>query len=134
MKRILLLLSLAALSAFSQETTKHKIVRRILAASACITSAYDGYQTARVIGQQGTYELNPIGFNSKLLALKGAACVAPIVVGEWGSRHHNALLTNFALGASALQTGVFSVVLVHNQGVIGAVERANALDQKQPQR
>jgi|SRR5579875_580328 len=130
MKTIALLLALAAVPAFSQESAKHKLARRLLAAAACATSAYDGYQTASAIGRGGVYEMNPIGFNNKMLSLKAAGCVAPLIVGEWGSRRNNSVLTNIAVAADALETGVFGLVIAHNHHVIDGLRRPGELSEK----
>ncbi len=123
MKYIVAILALAVgltPNAKAQESGRHKLLRRTLGAVACAASAYDGYQTASNLGVHGNVvvsEGNPFGFNRGTLSLKAAMCVGPLIAGEWMARRKDWPAYSMTI-ESAIQAGVFAIVIVHNQRLI----------------
>ncbi len=103
MKLITCLLISGALMA--QESTGHKLGRRILSATSCGLSAADGWQSTHAA--PGVREANPVGLTT-VLAVKPLACGSVWYVGEATS--HKRLALWEAIG----MTVVYGLTVAHN--------------------
>jgi hypothetical protein len=108
-----------------QESSRHKLIRRVVGAAACGLSMWDLAQTSKHVGRNGITEGNGLLSNANGTANLGAMsglkigfCAGPLVIGELGSHFHSSAMTNVGLFGSGASAAVGAFTVAHNQSVL----------------